>query len=249
MKLFTSFCFFWLATMFAAGDVLVLKNGKILRLPGSYEVKGSFVVFETEAGVLTQLPIKMVDLEKSQKVTEEEDARRLAALEAANKPPEVKKDVTMAEIAAYVESKRMPDDVIPQNLSLSDERLEKYSADNPRSSNIEARFVPPTGDFMTPDQVKAQSRKFGEAYKSLKRDMDSLRKQIEVTEAMVDIAANNVAFGDDPTEGSYHQMEYFEAQLKELRNKKSEKENEMKDLERNARQAGVKDYKRFKGDN
>ncbi len=249
MKLKMSVCMLMLAYIVAAGDVLVLKNGKVLRLPGSYELKGQFVVFETETGVLTQLPVKMVDLEKSKLVTEQEEAKRLAAIEAAKKPPEVKKDVTMAEIAAYVESKRMPDEVIPKDVALSDEKLDKYGVNNPRPTDTEAPFVAPTGDVMTPDQAMAESKKFGEAYNALMKDMSSLDKQIEVTETLVETAANNVAFGDDPTEGSYNQMEYYEKQLEDLRNKKAEKEDELKSLERNARQAGVKNFKRYKGDN
>ena len=59
----------FLGTLFwclaAAGGVIVLKNGRKVQCHGPYEIKGDFVHYKDANGNLFQLPLKLVDLEKS----------------------------------------------------------------------------------------------------------------------------------------------------------------------------------------
>ena len=237
-----------LMSSLAFSDIIVLKSGKKFQIPGSYEIKGQYVVFQTEQGQLTQLPLKAVDLEKSKEATEEWE-RVMAEREAASQvPKEVKKDATLAEIAEYVEKTRLPEEKAKKDIDINDENLGSYGDSNPRPSGTEVQFVPTTGNN-TPEAAREERSKFQEEYRQLQEDIDSLNSQIELKEAQVTAAEQNAAFGDDPTEGSYDIFEEFERQLTDLRQQRANKEKEMENLEKSARQAGVKNYKRGKKPN
>ena len=256
------------AVPMAMADYLVLTNGKRIHVPAGYQVKGQFVVFSNAAGELNQLPLKIVDLEKSKaysKLKEEEAAAKALALKEAQeqRQKQVDKNSSMAEIAAYVEKHRDAENPKPSGVSISDDELQDYSANNPMRENEQVAFNPSGNTEYTPAAAKARRAEYGEGYQKLVQEIDQLEKQIKEAEYRRDNNASIAAFGGDTFAGTdedgndvfvagaesssaYDEMEKLETTIKELKTKKSDKESQLKSYEKEARAAGVKDYKRYK---
>ena len=63
--------------LFSSGisaDYLVLKNGKIIETQGAYETQGSIIKFKRLDGNLYQLPQKVIDLTRTEKINEDPEA-------------------------------------------------------------------------------------------------------------------------------------------------------------------------------
>ena len=249
-SLFGLFLLFFTFCTFARADFIVLKNGKTLKTKGAYQVKGQYVVFTIENGQLTQIPVKIVDLEKSHAATEQEKQRIQKKLEALNsEPPPPVKDATMAQIAEYVENNRLPEDRVQRDVSLDEEKLNKFSENNPRPTSSEAQFTAPTTSELTAGNFHERRREFGDSYRRLKEELDNLDTQIASTERNVESAGQEAAFGDDPTNSTYEFMERLEKELERLKAERGNKQKELSLLEKNAKRAGVRDYKRYKSKN
>ena len=247
-----------------AEEILVLKNGKKILISDTYEIKGQYVLFKTDKGELTQLPAKLVDFEKSKQVTEEREKALLAAAEAAKPKPVVKKDLTMAEIADFVEKNRPLNDVSPQkDIQIGDDGLQNYGKNHPPAENNQASFVPSPTSGGSPEAFNANRQQMGQRYQELKREISEIDKKIAQTEENINVYSTEAGYGtvtfkeDDKgnsqtiDEGSdpgnyYSLMEQAEKDLTELKQQKAAKETELKTLDKEARKAGVQDHKRFK---
>lgn len=239
-------CFLMIALPVKA-DLLVLKNGKVIKTHGKYDVKGQFVVFRmAEDGPLTQLPLRAVDLDRSAEATQrqkQKEAERQAQLAAP--PPEPPKDKTLSELADYVEETKDDKNAPPPVIRLGNEKLQDFTKKNPPPTNEEAAWVPPSDDTATVEGFNEKAADFRKAYQALKTKLDEVNNNIEATEQSLIAAEQNSAFGDDPTGNYYTLMERFEKQLEELRKTKADIEKQMQQLDREARQAGIPGYKRY----
>ena len=227
---------------FALADVIALRNGKQMVIPGSFEVKGAYVVFKDAQDQLVQLPLKMVDIEKSKEMTAAYKAEMAEkAKQAAQKPKEEKASMSMSEIAEIVEAKR-PKDQPPPRVVLGTDRLKKFGEERPLPKN-DAMPLPEYEPLTTVEGQMEARKEFGEAYQKLKTDLDQLDNALDSAQQYADSLAQESAFGDDPTGSMYQAMETADKTVEELRAKKEEKEAELKKLENNARRAGIRNYK------
>ncbi len=239
----------WLlaAGWLALAGVVALKNGKVFVTPGDYEVKGQYLVFENEAGQLIQLPVKMVDLEKSKRLTEEraaqEEAKRLALKKP---PPKANKDATMAEIAEFVEKNRPKDaPPPPENVNIDNENLGKYGADNPRLENSAAPFQPVQQESnVSAAAYRSNYKQYHEQYKAMKAEVEQLNQRVADYEERVEAAAAESAFSDEPTGANFRLMERYEKELEQLKKARDAKVKEMDALRKRARRNNVKDLDR-----
>jgi len=229
----------------AFGDVVALKNGKSFVIPGAYEVKGQFVVFQNEDGQLVQLPLKAVDLEKSKELTDAlkaEEAAKQKALEAP--PPKPKKDVTMAEIAKFVEKNRDPE-LPPPDVTIGDDNLKKFSDENQRQVQGAVDFQPTSADtVMSPDNYKANREQFHQRFNALNKELEQLNQKIQEYEELLNAAETESAFSDEPTGAFYEQMVRYEKELETLRKEREAKTKELKEVRNQARRANVRDLGR-----
>ena len=229
-----------------ATEVIVLRNGKKFLIEGTYEVKGNFVLFKTNSGQLQQLPLKMVDLDKSKEATSArnaaEEKKRKAAEAAAKQVPETKERMSMGEIAAYVEKTRTKENPRPESVALSDDQLEKYSERNPRPERSQAQVGnngSSASDYSI-DNRRAKRDQAGQAYNKLNDELKALDDEINRMERYVVSLENESAFGDDPTSGTFDRFTEAETKLKSLRDKRKSLEKTHKAAQRQARAAGVR---------
>ena len=239
-----------LLTSPAWADVLVLKNGKQLKFPGTYEVKGQFVVFSNEAGQVVQLPLKLVDLEKSKSATAELHAKLEAQAELAKAPPpkkEQKKEMSMGEIAAIIESNRDEENQPEDDISIGGENLRSYGENNPRATGTEAAFVPVNDDEAdTPEKANTRRDEFATSYQTLNGKLNQVNARIQNLEANLSIFETQAAYNEGPTGGMYEMAEKTREEITKLEQEREGIQKEMSALERNARKAGVRDLKRRK---
>ena len=246
MMKWMAWCFLSLAFLpFVNADVLVLKNGKRIVLPGSYEVRGQYVVFENQNGEINQLPLKLVDLEQSKQATTEHLAmleaqqKKLAEEAAASK--EIKRSVSMAEVAEYIESQRGVDEPLP-TINAKSKKIEKFGESNPRPTNDGVEVESSSSGYF--ENLEGQRNNFNASFQSIKKEIEDLTARIDQQEAFVTHLGQESAFGDDPTGSTYEALETAEKQLEDLRANRTKKEKELQELDRQARQAGVGNYKR-----
>ena len=233
----------WSAT---AGEVLVLKNGKKVSLDGSYEIKGAFVVFKTNGGELSQLPVKIIDFDRSKEATEEEN-RRLAAMAEALKPKKEKpKPDTLAEIADYVEANRGLDNPPASNIRIEADGLEKFSDNYPRPQNTDAGVEYELSGEHSAENIHAKRDEFGQQYHNLQTELSNMDKQIAEMEEHVNALASESAFGDEPTGAFYDRMEQEQAKLAQLKKDREAKQGELASVKKSARQVGVGNVKNFR---
>ena len=120
--------------------VLVLKNGKRLVFDGDYQVSKDKVLFKDKQGELFQIPLALVDLERSK-----EEAERLQ-----RKAEKAKQDATKAtafnpELYATAQSAERPD----KGVTLSDRDVATYVSSRP----IMSRHEPGIPDLVRPKPV------------------------------------------------------------------------------------------------
>ncbi|CAM2005955.1 hypothetical protein [Acanthopleuribacter pedis] len=230
-------------------DVIVLRNGKQMIIHGSYEVKGQYVVFQTEKKETLQLPLKLVDIEKSKlataelhaKLEAEEKARKEAEQLALNPP---KKGLTMAEIAEIVQKNRTGDNPMKENVTIGSDTLQNYSDDNPRPTQSEAEFAGPRGDTTLNANVRQQKAgEFAGAMAELEKKENLLRQRAESLRSNI-AAYDSTAFADGPT-NLYEQGERARAELQKVEAELEEVAKQKREVDTQARKAGVKNYKRI----
>ncbi|MDJ0839330.1 MAG: hypothetical protein QNK37_22620 [Acidobacteriota bacterium] len=251
-------------------DFLVLKNGKRFEVPEGYQVKGQYVVFKTSKGQLTQLPLKLVDLAKSEELTKQMEARRrkdeeakAAAEKAAAKRRFSQRKTTMSDITDYVQKNRDPKKPAPERLSIGDDQVESFAETNPRQTNTTASSGSSSGSSSAADYASEADRLAGE-YQRLVKEIEDLENRIRAAQQHRNNMENIAAYGDefygsedvhDPNtpieedEGgnaSFDEARKAEKQITDLQNQKKKKEKQLKELEKEARQKDIRDYKRRK---
>lgn len=226
----------------------MLKNGKQMVINGSYEVQGQFVVITEPNGELKQLPIKMVDLEKSQAATRA-DQERLAELEKGRDrpaPKKAQKNATMAEIADYVEKNRATDNPPKANITIGNERLEQFSDDNPRPTNTEAEFVPPTTNELSSENLLANRDKYGEQYKAKEDEIRQLQLRIDELKSRADYLQSISTSGDDISGGAFDELERTDKEIVDMGKKKEAMQKELVQIQKEAKAAGIPGVDRYK---
>lgn len=230
-------------------DVIVLRNGKRMMIEGSYEVKGQYVVFTTSKDETLQLPLKVVDLEKSKLATQEYHARleaeriaREKAAELVRNPP--KKGLTMPEIAEIVQKNRTGENPMKENVSIGTENLQGFSDDNPRPSQSEAAFSGPRGDTVANAGVRTQKAgEFSKAMAELEKKENLLQRRAESLRANI-AAFDSTAFSDGPS-NMYEQGERARADLAKVEKELEDLSKQKREINSAARKAGVKNFKRI----
>jgi ParB-like chromosome segregation protein Spo0J len=249
----------------------VLKNGKRFEIPEGYEVRGNFIVFKTPSGQLTQLPAKVVDLDKSKTLTQEmiekrkqKELARIAAEKEALKRQKTDRFSDMSAIADYVEKTRGKENPQPTNVSIGDDTITDYNKTNPRPVNSTASHE--SFDVKSASDRKAAREEFGSGYVQLHDDLEKLKGKLAEAKNRRDNNASiayqddagyaadekvhdpNVAYDpeSDETPPAYRQMEKAEQDVAKYEKEIQEKEAELQKYERQAQKAGVKDVKRYK---
>jgi len=254
---------------FGWSEIIALTNGKNLRIPGSYEIKGEYLVFENDNGEMNQLPLKIVDLEKSKKLTEldvkrkeEEYQAKLEALKEAEKRAK-KRTASLSEVAAYVEKNRPLDKPAPVKLAISNDGVTKFAEENPPEANQQVSSSYPEGSAGTVEEFEAARKEYGEGYEKLAQEVADLEKRIEAEEyrresnatlaafgaatyAGTDAEGNDVYAESPDTSPAFDKMEEAEKNIAQLRQDLSAKQAELKAYGKQARMAGVRDHKKYK---
>lgn len=238
----------FLALPTLAADILVLKNGKRLNIDDAYEIKGQFVVFK-QNGQLSQLPLKIVDLDKSKHATaelraEEEARRKAAQVKVVEK--EAPKYSDMSQIAEFVESSRSKNNPRKDNVNISSDGLGSYTEKNPAPKNTAAEFNPQFDEENSLEARKALRVQLGDSYLQTQQEIKELDDKIVEAEQYAQLLANENAFGDEPTGLFYKKLESADKLVLELKQARETKVQEMKDLEKKARDNGIRDLKRYK---
>ncbi len=228
---------------FAQADIIALKSGQLIGIPGSFEVKGAFVVYTNDDGELVQLPLKIVDLERSQAATQEHIAalEAEAAAKAAEKPEPVKvKSIT--DVSAAIEGRRDQDDVPPQDLEITGSNVSKFVSNNPQATNT-AQVGGGVSGRSGSEIIEAQNQ-HREAYSASLKDAEKIDQEIAKIEQNLRVLEQENAFGDNPSTGLYETTEKMRARLTELKSEKQNKDSEVSRLSREAKAAGVRDHNR-----
>jgi hypothetical protein len=255
--------------VFGWGEIIALTNGKNLRIPGSFEVKGEYVVFENDNGDMNQLPLKIVDLEKSKKLTEldikrkeEEYQAKLETLREAEKRSK-KRTASLQEVAEYVEKNRPPDKPAPANLAISNDGVTQFVDENPVPGNGQVAVDYGGSERGTVESFQEARDEYGAGYQKLAQEVTDLQKRIEEEEYRRESNSTLAAFGaanyqgkDDEgndvfaespdTSPAFDKMEEAEKNIAQLKKDLSAKKTELKAYEKEARSAGVRDYRRYK---
>lgn len=237
-----------------AAEILILKNGKMLKLE-SYEIKGDYVVFVNDLGKVLQLPKSAIDFEKSNAATEayrakleaEEKAyqQRLAEIKKANEKKQ--KEMTMGEIAKQVESKR--EGAAPDSVVLDSSKVQKYGEENP----YDAPQSNSTSGYTSTDQSVVSNRQavlseVPAAYQKAKGNLDALKAKAQSLRDQIRSFENEMAFNDTPGGGEamFNLVEQKRKDLKRTEEEIKKAETELNQIDRRAKQAGINNYKNVK---
>jgi len=226
-------------------EILVFNDGRTLKIPGPYTIKGKFLQYQDEHGGLMQLPLKLIDLEKSKQATQ----AHLAALEAekakAEEVLEEPKEKSLTDVADYVKSRRGEGDVSPSDVKITSEDVSSFGADNPLPENevIQSERVESS---MSPSDVQKEAKSFQESYKNIQKEIDDLDAKIQTAEDLVIAMQNQLTYGDDPTSKTYDSMEKGEKEVEKLKEERKKKVQEQKRVKKNAAKMGIKNVGRKK---
>jgi hypothetical protein len=229
-------------------EILVLKNGKKITIE-NYEVKGQYVLIKGKNGEVHQLPSKIIDFDKSKAATEHENAR-LAEIEAEkNKPKKkpTKGNMTMAEIAEYVEGNRDADNPGKPGFTLGTSQLSKYSENNPRSTNSEAPWNPPESNSSSFEKKREDREDFGKRFGKLQEEINNMDAQIVDLTDRAERFEGELAAGYDDTGNVFRNAERLRKQAEDLKAKRAQKQQELDKVKTEARRAGVRNVERFTG--
>lgn len=247
MKLMLPFTFLVSVCLPLFADTIVLKSGQSFDIPGSFEVRGAYVVYMSDDGDLMQLPLKSVDVDRSHQVTAdrkaaaEANAAAAAAAEATRKQDEAKVK-SMSDVANVIETGRTEDEPAPSELEITSNSVSKFARENPSAGN----------DSQSGGRVEVRSAseyqndvgEYNRAYKAAVDEAEDIDREIDKTQKMIRALQNENAFGDNPTSTLYDSAEQLEERLRKLQDQKKDKDAEVSRLQREAKAAGVKDLKR-----
>lgn len=224
-------------------EVLVLIDGSTMEIPGPSTIKGKFLQYYDQDGGLLQLPLKLIDLEKSKAATEALHAAMEAEKDKPEPVAEEPKQKSMTDVSEYVERERGTDDSVPTDVSITNDGISEFRSDNPRSE-VQYLETPGVAPEYTASEISKKQGAFKESYNAIQKEIDDLDREIKATEEMIIALQNQLIYGDDPTTGTYDTMERAEEHIKELKEKREKKVEEQKQIDRDARQMGIKNVTR-----
>lgn len=235
-----------LSSWLLAEEVIVLTNGKMIIVPDTFEVKGNYVVYAAEDGEVMQLPVKVVDLEKSRAATlqyqAELEAQRAAEAAASAEQPE-EPPRSIADLAEQVENRRAQDGEVVRDVVITSDVVAEFGQDHPAPEFQQASVDRLSPDLSAEDVERARNA-FQESYNGVQQELEAIDQRIQTAEAEYNTLQNHNNFGDDPTSATWDSMQSVAARLKELRELRAEKEKELDRIRGEARNHGIKDTRR-----
>lgn len=253
MKKWLMLCFA-LVLQIQAVEVLVLKNGKMLKVE-SYQVQGDFVVFQNDLGQTLSLPKGNVDLEKSKEATkayleqqtakEAEYQAKLAEIEKAKQRKQ--KEMTMGEIAKQVEQGR--ESATPESVSFDSNSVEKFGEKNPYEAaqrNPNSEYNPDENSIV--NQRIAAVNELPAEYQKAKGKLDSLKNKEQSLTLEIEQLEGRMAFDESIGGADYFAttIDKKTAELAKVREDIKEAEQELKQIDKRARSTGINNYKNMK---
>ena len=156
----------------SADEILVLRNGKKIKLTEPHQVKGTLVIFKDAKGQLIQVPVKMVDFAQSKTATE-------ALNQAAAAPKPTQQEVPPSEeqtLADIARDSRERAAVQPANINGN--TLDRYARSNPRTHNSS---MPRTGgsSYDSSQQYDGNQTMGDDERQRLRQEISRLEKEIE----------------------------------------------------------------------
>ena len=242
MKRYLYLCALLGLANWSVADIIALKNGQTLEIPGSFEVKGAYVVYTNEDGDLLQLPLKMVDVERSHQLTAEREAA-IAAADASKAAEKEKPEVvkTIADVANAIEVSRDEDNPVRSDLTIDSASMSEYVRENPLADNS----VQTGGGISvrSASDMAADAQAFGESYKQSLKESEEIENELQTARSALTALEQESAFGDNSSV-LYESQEKLRAKIAELEQKKSDKDSEVSRLQKEAKAAGVRDLER-----
>lgn len=221
---------------------LVLHNKKLIAYSGQYEVKGNAIHFTTRQGKPMQLPLKMVDLEKTKARAAAQEAEREAARNRKKTQRKKRKrsilelagDDTMREGGLVMDDRGVS--AVPTNHGRI--RRGSQSSDSETYSDEYA-----SGEDDEPLDVEEAARKkqFVDRYRKLSRELEGVVENIDVMEERVEAAEENKPHTrnndvkDTLVKMKLHKMK---SELRELKKREQQLRRQIKDVRRKAKSAG-----------
>ncbi len=166
---------FLLGLWFQETHVLVLKNGQEISLAEPYRIEGRFVEIKDRKGTLLTVPLKLVDLEETQK---REQERAHAEIEKSSETSQ-KETEPPPEGLAKIAAERTG-----SSIQLTNDTLDRYSTNHPRPYRDAAasETYEPTPGYTTPAVGNSSNRDSGyyrNVVQSLERQRDAKKAEIE----------------------------------------------------------------------
>jgi len=223
----------WLSVGYAVSDVLVLKNGQLIVIPGSYTVHGQFVRYKDADDQLLQIPLKRIDIEASEKATLE--ARKLQENVKPVKKDEPEKKATLSDIANDLDRRREAGYEAPVGVKLDSKGVKKY--ENQRFFN---ESISGSGGVTAESASDLLTRRGNvtESYNKMADEISQLDKQIQMLDDTIRGYQEEINFGDNPNDTPYKNLKQFQAKREELVQKRKEKFKNLNRVKKEAKTLG-----------
>lgn len=242
-----------LAAPLFAGQWIVLRNDKVIEIQGEPQVKERVVIIKNMQGQEMQLPLKVVDLERSKQYTKERNEaeasvqaeREAEAAEKRRLLEQKERQQSFTAIVEEVEGRRLAQDEPPPPMKLNEESLREYNEDNPRPVNDAVDL--PTRDEEEGTSAEAFSEKrddYYSEYKNLRNEIKQLEERVAQLDQNIRAIEANSLYGDNTTSATLDQRDEIEEQKRKLQAEIAKKKEAITKVKREARAAGIKDLER-----
>jgi hypothetical protein len=216
--------------------VLVLNNGKTIQLPGPYRVEGSFVRYQDAAGQLFQLPLNLVDLEKSESLKQALASKAEEKAQQSPKKPVVDKP-NLTQIAMELQGEMTEEDrqkVSSQGV-LDNQGAKKYR------QTVQNSYVTDTAQpGVSAEDWRQNKGQFKENMDQLAGELEKLDGEIRQLQETMNHLENSAAYNDDPTGASFRSLEDYEKRLAQKQKERDSKFQEWQKVQRSARNQGYR---------
>lgn len=229
------------------GD-LVLRNGKRVSYVGDYEVAAPYVRFTGKDGQFLQVPLKLVDLEKTEALAKQRAAEAVAAQSAEQPVEEAVPEDKTPGLADLVDN-----EVVGREVSIDDEDVDGYVDQRVKNERTRQRYRAQYEDRATyqepPDGQSDQETKrfFTQLYRALdqsERETEARIKELEQTVRDLDEGVPLVDEDDEYTAEAKQRsrLKAAEQELMTMRNKLAKIKEGKRKLAKEAARRGVKGY-------
>lgn len=188
---------------------LVLRNGKIVHYKDEYKIEGDWIRFTGKDGKFLQLPLKMVDMEKTNLRAKVKADRAAADKKAAREKAHAKREADRQEkenapqLADLVE-----DSGVDRELSVDDSKVDGYVDQKEKYQRSRTRYKKRVQEYRdrynydrkpTEDERRNLRRYYAQRYKSLQGQIRSSRQNLVNAKASLKQLKNSspVYTGDD----------------------------------------------------